>query len=73
MVSFYQEQISCSSNGFTLAKADILRKAMSSKQADLLHSLRADFILGSQKDWVYKTVGWKDLWFNWKVCELWFQ
>lgn len=51
-VIVYQEQIMQVAQvmaGFTLAKADILRKAMSSKQADLLHSLRADFILGSQK------------------------
>lgn len=49
----YQEQIMQIAQlmaNFSLAKADILRKAMSSKQSDLLHSLREEFIEGSVKN-----------------------
>ena len=49
----YQEQIMQIAQlmaNFSLAKADILRKAMSAKQSDLLHSLREEFIEGSIKN-----------------------
>lgn len=52
-IIIYQEQIMQIAQlmaNFSLAKADILRKAMSSKQSDLLHSLREDFIESSVKN-----------------------
>lgn len=52
-IIIYQEQIMQIAQlmaNFSLAKADILRKAMSSKQSDLLHSLREEFIEESVKN-----------------------
>lgn len=49
-ILIYQEQIMQVAQkfaGFTLAKADILRKAMSKKDAKVLEGLRAEFILGA--------------------------
>lgn len=52
-IIIYQEQIMQIAQlmaNFSLAKADILRKAMSSKQSDLLHSLREEFIENSVRN-----------------------
>lgn len=49
----YQEQIMQIAQkmaNFSMARADILRKAMSDKNAKALHSLREEFILGSLKN-----------------------
>ena len=48
-IMIYQEQIMQVAQrvaGFSLAKADILRKAMSKKTASLMHSMRNEFIEG---------------------------
>lgn len=58
-VIVYQEQIMQIAQvmaNFSLAKADIMRKAMASKQADLLVSMREEFILGSLKMGYTKTL-----------------
>nr|WP_294581349.1 DNA polymerase III subunit alpha [uncultured Thomasclavelia sp.] len=48
-IMIYQEQIMQVAQrvaGFSLAKADILRKAMSKKTASLMHSMKSEFIQG---------------------------
>jgi DNA polymerase III subunit alpha len=49
----YQEQVMRISNlvaGFTLGEADILRKAMGKKKADVMQKMRAKFIDGARKN-----------------------
>ena len=48
----YQEQVMRISNvvaGFTLGEADILRKAMGKKQADVMQTMRDKFVQGAKK------------------------
>ena len=52
-IMIYQEQIMMISTvlaGFSLGKADILRKAISKKQVSLMKSMREDFVLGCIKN-----------------------
>ncbi len=52
-IMIYQEQIMLVAQniaGFSLGKADILRKAMSKKEGTLMHSLKDDFIKGCIKN-----------------------
>jgi DNA polymerase-3 subunit alpha len=49
----YQEQVMRISNvvaGFTLGEADLLRKAMGKKKADVMAAMRAKFVDGSKKN-----------------------
>ncbi len=49
----YQEQVMRISNvvaGFTLGEADLLRKAMGKKQADVMAKMRASFIEGAKRN-----------------------
>jgi DNA polymerase-3 subunit alpha len=49
----YQEQVMRISNlvaGFTLGEADILRKAMGKKKADVMQKMRAKFVDGARKN-----------------------
>jgi DNA polymerase-3 subunit alpha len=49
----YQEQVMRISNvvaGFTLGEADILRKAMGKKKADVMQQMRAKFVEGARKN-----------------------
>jgi len=49
----YQEQVMRISNivaGFTLGEADILRKAMGKKKADVMQKMRATFVEGAKKN-----------------------
>jgi DNA polymerase-3 subunit alpha len=49
----YQEQVMRISNvlaGFTLGEADILRKAMGKKQADVMQTMRDGFVQGARKN-----------------------
>lgn len=51
-IMIYQEQIMQVAQvmaGFSLGKADLLRKAVSKKQAESLQSLQADFVSGARK------------------------
>jgi DNA polymerase-3 subunit alpha len=49
----YQEQVMRISNviaGFTLGEADVLRKAMGKKKADVMAAMRAKFVAGAMKN-----------------------
>src|SRR5512142_1256440 len=49
----YQEQVMRISNvvaGFSLAEADLLRKAMGKKKADVMAAMRAKFVEGAKKN-----------------------
>lgn len=56
-IFLYQEQIMEAARtigGFTLAQADILRKAMSKKKRDVMESWKVKFIEGAEKQGIHK-------------------
>ncbi len=55
----YQEQVMqivSTIGGFTLSKADILRRAMGKKQRDILKKLRKEFLIGAKKKGVSEKI-----------------
>lgn len=58
-IMIYQEQVMQTAQviaGFSLAQADILRKAMSKKKLDTMQKLREQFVLGARKNRIKDSV-----------------
>lgn len=58
-IMIYQEQVMQTAQviaGFSLAQADILRKAMSKKKLDVMQNLKEQFILGARKKHIKDSV-----------------
>jgi DNA polymerase-3 subunit alpha len=56
-IMVYQEQIMQAAQilgGFTLGKADILRRAMGKKKMDVMEAMKADFVEGAEKKGIEK-------------------
>ena len=71
-VTVYQEQVMLLSQklaGFTKGEADVLRKAMGKKQADLLHKLKKKFMQGCAKKG-YSTKVTEKIWKDWEAFAL---